>query len=314
MARTALIQHEDFALHDVGSGHPERPERITHLVNKIEGSSLSESLIKIKAKGIPRDIAELAHPLSHLNWVESLGVLPDPTLVAADTVAGPETPRIVRLAAGAIIQAIDAVMLNRADNAFCAVRPPGHHAEDDQAMGFCFYNNIAIGARYLQHHYGLSRIAIVDWDVHHGNGTQHSFETDPTVFFFSIHQFPHYPGTGSARECGQGLGEGFTLNIPVAAGSDDQVYIDHFHRTAIPQLLDFHPDFILISAGFDAHRDDPLGQVNMSEDGFHTLSEMVLDVAARCCSGRLVSILEGGYDLNALANSTLAHIKALQQA
>jgi len=314
MARTALVQHEDFSLHDVGSGHPERPDRITHLINKIEQSTLTKSLIRIKAKEISRDITQLNHSLSHLDWVESLGALSSPTLVSADTMACAETPRIVSLAAGAITQAIDCVMLNQAENAFCAVRPPGHHAEYDRAMGFCFYNNVAIGARYLKQHYGLKRIAIVDWDVHHGNGTQHSFEADPSVFFFSIHQFPHYPGSGSAQECGKGAGEGFTLNIPVAAGSGDSTYIDHFRHTAIPRLRDFQPEFVLISAGFDAHRDDPLGQVNMSEDGFRALTEMVLDLASSSCSGRLVSVLEGGYDLSALANSTLAHLGLLQGA
>ncbi len=314
MARTALVHHGDFALHDVGVGHPEHSGRIIHLIKKICESPLAESLTKINAQEASPAITQLNHSQKHVDWVESLTSLAAPTLVSADTVACASTPRIARLAAGAIVQAIDAVMQGRVDNAFCAVRPPGHHAEFDRAMGFCFYNNIAIGARYLAQHYRLKRVAIIDWDVHHGNGTQHSFEDDPSVFFISIHQFPHYPGTGSIGECGRGDGEGFTLNIPVAAGSDDPVYIDHFRHTIIPRLREFQPDFILLSAGFDAHRNDPLGQINLSEDGFAALSDMVLELANRCCSGRLVSILEGGYNIEALASSALAHLAALYRA
>lgn len=314
MPRTALIRHPDFVLHQVGDGHPERPERISNLINKIDQSTLTESLIHIRAEEVARSIALLNHPQKHIDWVESLSSLALPTLVSADTVACAETPRITRLAAGAVIQAIDTVMQNRANNAFCAVRPPGHHAEYDSAMGFCFYNNIAMGARYLKQHYQLQRIAIIDWDVHHGNGTQHSFADDPSVFFASIHQYPHYPGTGSARENGRGAGEGFTLNIPVPAGSGDADYIDHFRQTIIPRIREFNPEFVLLSAGFDAHRKDPLGQVNLSTEGFAALSDLVLELAATCCAGRLVSVLEGGYDLDALAQSTIAHLQRLLRA
>jgi acetoin utilization deacetylase AcuC-like enzyme len=314
MAQTALIRHPDFVLHDVGAEHPERPDRIVNLINKIDQSPLAESLRSIQAEVIPLAIAQLNHPQKHIDWVESLRSLTTPTLVSADTVACAATPRIARLAAGAVTQAIDAVMQDRADNAFCAVRPPGHHAEYDRAMGFCFYNNIAIGARYFKDHHKLQRVAIIDWDVHHGNGTQHSFAEDPSVFFASIHQYPHYPGTGSALECGRGAGEGFTLNIPVSAGSGDAEYIDHFRHTIIPRLLEFQPEFVLLSAGFDAHKNDPLGQINMSAAGFAALSDMVLELAASCCAGRLVSVLEGGYDLDALADSVLAHLQTLLHA
>jgi acetoin utilization deacetylase AcuC-like enzyme len=205
-------------------------------------------------------------------------------------------------------------MDGRADNAFCAVRPPGHHAESDQAMGFCFFNNVAIGARYLRTHYQLDRVAIIDWDVHHGNGTQHSFSADANVFFFSIHQYPHYPGTGAANECGSGPGKGTTLNIPVAAGSGDPTYIAHFEHSLLPELERFQPEFVLISAGFDAHTNDPLGQVNLTTAGFKTLSNLVLQAASDLCGGRVVSTLEGGYDLDATADSVLAHLQALLQA
>ncbi len=314
MARTALLHHDDFVLHDVGPDHPERPDRIREIINKIDESTLAEELIKVEAQESPRDLLALNHTLQHLEWVEQLHKLPRATAVSADTVACAETPRIARIATGAVLGAIDAVMEGQADNAFCAVRPPGHHAENDRAMGFCFFNNVAIGARYLRTHYQLDRVAIIDWDVHHGNGTQHSFSADPSIFFFSIHQYPHYPGTGAANESGSGLGEGTTLNIPVAAGSDDQTYITHFEQSLLPHLERFQPDFVLLSAGFDAHERDPLGQVNLSTEGFATLSNIVLQAASDLCDGRFVSTLEGGYDLDATADSALAHLQALLQA
>jgi acetoin utilization deacetylase AcuC-like enzyme len=199
------------------------------------------------------------------------------------------------------------------NNVFAAVRPPGHHAEKTQAMGFCIFNNIAIAARYLQKKYKLEKIFILDWDVHHGNGTQHSFEDDPTVFYCSLHQYPHYPGTGAARERGTGAGEGFTLNIPMSAGSADEEYLTAFEEKVILAADSFAPDFVLISAGFDAHQDDPLAGIRLSDDIYYQMSKTMKEISERHCSGRLISFLEGGYNLSALARSTAAHLKALME-
>jgi acetoin utilization deacetylase AcuC-like enzyme len=205
-------------------------------------------------------------------------------------------------------------MEKRADNAFCAVRPPGHHAESGHAMGFCLFNNVAIAARYFQKRYGLERIAIVDWDVHHGNGTQHVFYDDPTVFFFSTHQYPWYPGTGGADERGEGKGEGYTLNVPLSAGMGDKEYLDVFNRTLRLALKAYRPDAIIISAGFDAHRDDPLAGMNLTAEGYKALTRVVKEIAAEHAQGRVLSCLEGGYNLAALAASVEGHLRVLQEA
>jgi acetoin utilization deacetylase AcuC-like enzyme len=200
------------------------------------------------------------------------------------------------------VQACDAVVRGAWRNAFCAVRPPGHHAERDRAMGFCLFNNIAIAARYLQSEHGIGKVAIVDWDVHHGNGTQHIFEEDPSVLYISLHQHPLYPGTGLAGERGRGAGEGFTLNLPLPAGSGDREYREAFDRV-LNRLNEFVPEFILVSAGFDAHRDDPLAGMNLGAESYGWMTRDLLDAAGEHCEGRLVAVLEGGYNLAALAAS-----------
>jgi acetoin utilization deacetylase AcuC-like enzyme len=209
------------------------------------------------------------------------------------------------------LAALDEVLGKRVNNAFCAVRPPGHHAETERAMGFCIFNNVAIGARYAQMNHKLKKILIVDWDAHHGNGTQHIFYEDPTVFYFSVHQFPHYPGTGSDEEEGEGEGKGFTLNMPMCAGSGDLEYIEVFENILYPEAIKFSPDLILISAGFDGHKDDPLSNLNLSAGGFKRFTQVVLKVAEECCEGRVVSVLEGGYNLKAFSESISSHLSAL---
>ncbi|MDZ7260490.1 MAG: histone deacetylase, partial [candidate division KSB1 bacterium] len=233
-------------------------------------------------------------------------------LDSGDTGICPASYEIARLAVGGVLAAVDAVMAGKVRNAFCAIRPPGHHAERTVALGFCIFNNIAIAARYIQEKYHLSKVLIIDWDVHHGNGTQHAFYTDPGVFYFSIHQYPHYPGTGAWEECGAGAGLGTTLNAPMPPGCEDEDYLKVFSEKLKPEVKSFKPDFILISAGFDAHRDDPLSGMCLTEEGFGQMTEMVKNFADQTCNGRIVSLLEGGYNLTALGRSVEQHLRILK--
>jgi acetoin utilization deacetylase AcuC-like enzyme len=215
------------------------------------------------------------------------------------------------LAAGAVIQAVDEVSTGRLTRAFCAVRPPGHHAESTKVMGFCLLNNVAIGARYAQRKHGVGRVAILDWDVHHGNGTQEIFYDDDSVFYISLHQYPYYPGTGAAAERGAGRGEGFTLNCPMGAGSVEKDYLDAFQTQILPALHRFKPELVMISAGFDAHKDDPLASIQLDEESFARMTNLVTEISEQYCGGRIVSVLEGGYNLQALARSVEAHLVAM---
>ncbi len=309
-----MIYHPDALLHDPGAGHPERPARLEAIVQQLKDQALWDEVLHLQPQLAPRRALLRAHSPAHLDQVAALARVERPIYVSQDTAASPNTHRAALLAAGAPLTAIDALLAGRADHAFCCMRPPGHHAEVEQIMGFCFFNNAAVAAHYLRAECGCDKVAIIDWDVHHGNGTQHIFEADGSVFFCSIHQAPLYPGTGAADERGQGAGRGQTLNIPVPAGSTDAEYLGHFTDTIIPALDQFQPDFILLSAGFDAHRRDPLGQVLLSAEGYGELTELVLQLATRHCEGRLVSLLEGGYDLEATAASVAAHLSALLAA
>lgn len=311
MSRTAFFYHPDLLFHDTGNGHPERSSRLEAIVQHLQAGPLWEQLLHRQPHEAPRDALLRVHSSAHLELVAALDQTDRPVQLSPDTVGSPGSHRAALLAAGAGIAAIDAIFAGEIDNAFCCVRPPGHHAEFEQIMGFCLFNNVAIAAQYLRAECGVSRVAIIDWDVHHGNGTQHSFESDNSVFFFSIHQYPHYPGTGTASERGLGPGQGQTMNIPVHAGSSDTDYLLHFEQDLIPAIDEFKPEFILISAGFDAHRNDPLGQIQLSEEGYRALTLHIRHLADRHCSGRLVSLLEGGYHLTSTALSIEAHLQAL---
>ena len=254
------------------------------------------------------------HERGHLERVR-LACARGPGLVDnPDTpVGGPGSFAAALAAVDAVLSAADAVMAGEADNAFCAVRPPGHHALPNYSMGFCLFGTLAIAARYLQEKHGLRRLAVVDWDVHHGNGTQAVFWRDPDVFFASLHQFPFYPGSGAAHERGEGPGEGTTLNIPLPAGTPEDVFLARFETEVLPAVERHAPEAILLSAGFDAHRTDPLGGLRMTEDGFARMTRHIKALAGNCCGGRVVSLLEGGYDLEALQASVAAHLRALAE-
>ncbi len=234
-----------------------------------------------------------------------------PTRLDADTWVSKHSYDVARRAVGGVLLAVDTVIAGQAHNAFAAVRPPGHHALPERAMGFCLLNHVAIAARYAQQQHGVGRILIVDWDVHHGNATQEVFFSDPSVLYFSTHQYPFYPGTGAASESGTGAGQGTTINVPLAAGSGDKELIAAFRERLRPAANAFAPEFVFISAGFDAHHRDPLGQLQVTESGYANLTRIVKDIAERHAAGRLVSVLEGGYNLDALGRSVETHLRVL---
>lgn len=313
-SRTAFLYHPAFRKHQTGWAHPEKRQRLNAITESLKREELRDRLLHPAVR--PATVADLAtvHDLHHIERIRAAceaGGLFEPDEV---TIGAPGTYEAALMAAGAVLTAVDAVMDGTAVNAFCAVRPPGHHAERDRAMGFCFFNNVAIGARYLQLRHGIGRVAIIDWDVHHGNGTQQAFYEDPSVLYFSLHQYPLYPGSGRACEQGSGAGKGFTINCPLGAGSTDSDYLRVFRSDLMPALARFQPEFILISAGFDAHRDDPLAGMAVTEAGFGDMTRLVMESAAQYCGNRLVSVLEGGYDLNALAASVTTHVGALMDA
>jgi acetoin utilization deacetylase AcuC-like enzyme len=298
---TGFLYDEYCLLHDTGPGHPERPARLRAIREGLERSGLWDTLLHLNVGKAKHEWIEAVHPSQHIATIEGIS-LSGGGMVDADTVMSAESYDAALLAAGGAVAGCAAVMKGVCDTAFSAMRPPGHHAERDHAMGFCLFNNVAIAARYLQREHGLERIAIFDWDVHHGNGTQHIFEEDPTVLYISTQQHPLYPGTGMSSETGRGAGEGFTLNIPLPAGCGDEEYRAVF-PTIEAKIREFSPEFLLISAGFDAHRDDPLANMLVTADGFRWMMRRMLDLAAAECNGRLVAVLEGGYHLEALAQS-----------
>ncbi|MEM7310469.1 MAG: histone deacetylase [Planctomycetota bacterium] len=313
MSRTGLISHSDCLAHDTGVGHPERADRLRAVLARLEESGLNGELDAIEAPEADLRALAAVHPPEHVQRIEAACARGAAQLDAGDTAVSPGSFRAARLAAGGVVEAVRRVWSGAWRNAFVAVRPPGHHAERDIAMGFCLFNSVAVAARALQAE-GAGRVAILDWDVHHGNGTQHLFEADPTVFYASLHQWPLYPGTGAESERGLGDGEGTTLNRPMPAGSGDAEWLGEVERSVLPALEAFAPDFLLLSAGFDAHRMDPLGACVLTTAGYAELSRRVAELAASCCEGRIVSVLEGGYHLDALAESVEAHVGALRGA
>ena len=293
----AVVTSDRFADHVTPPGHPERVERAE--VMEVAAAKWVKSGGKVLAprEATDEDLRRI-HDADHLETIRKLRG--KPSMLDPDTFTSPQSDEVARLAAGAVLTSIDHVLGGpKGTRAFAMVRPPGHHAERDRAMGFCLYNNIAVGAAYARAK-GIARVAIVDYDVHHGNGTQHSFYTDPTVLFVSSHQYPFYPGTGAANETGAGAGEGFTLNLPLSAGATDEIYDNTYRTKAIPALHKFKPQLLLISAGFDLHERDPLAGMQVTTEGIGKLTSQLLAAADELCEGRVVLVTEGGYDTKAL--------------
>jgi acetoin utilization deacetylase AcuC-like enzyme len=280
-------------------------------MNRLEWSGLEREMARLPVRSATDDELALAHSREYIALVRREVSEGRSQLSTGDTDICPESEDAARRAAGCALSAVDAVLSKDVSNAFCAIRPPGHHANAMRGMGFCLFNNVALAARYGQRKYGTERVLIADWDVHHGNGTQDLFYEDGTVLFFSTHQSPWYPGTGDASERGAGKGEGKTINCPFPAHTPAAEILVAFREVLIPAARDFHPDLVLLSAGFDSRINDPLGYFLLTDADFHELTRMMLDVAAECCDGRLVSVLEGGYSLEGLALATEAHVRAL---
>jgi acetoin utilization deacetylase AcuC-like enzyme len=312
--RTGFVRHPVFRRHDTGRGHPERAARLAAVEDRLASSGLLAELDVLEPDAAPVTWIARVHDEDHVRRVERLCASGVRVLDAGDTIVSESSWEAALTAAGGAVEAVDRVMDGTWANAFVACRPPGHHAERDVAMGFCLFNNVAVAAAHLRAVRGVERVAILDWDVHHGNGTQHVFEADPTVFYASLHQWPWYPGTGAADERGVGQGEGATLNCPMSAGTGDVQWLHAIETSVIPALERFDPGFVLISAGFDAHEQDPLSHTRVTTDGFRRMTKLVRALAASHCGGRVVSLLEGGYDLDALADSVEAHVGELLTA
>ena len=314
MGKTGFVYHPAYLEHDMGAGHPESPNRLRAIMQQLEQSGTAARLTRIEPREAEDEWITQIHTPLYLAMLKTQAPTNGRISLDPDTSMSPGSLTAAYLAAGGALAAVDAIMSRQVDQAFCAVRPPGHHAEAGHAMGFCLFNNVAIAARYAQKKHGLTRVLIVDWDVHHGNGTQHSFENDPSVLFFSTHQYPHYPGTGRESERGRGAGEGFTINVPMEAGEGGEEYREIFQKSLVPTADSFKPEFVIVSAGFDAHKDDPLGNMGLTEEGYLNLTGIVAGIAKRHAGGRMLSSLEGGYHLTALATSVDRHIQALLAA
>tara|TARA_R110002095_G_scaffold211049_1_gene198790 strand:- start:7126 stop:8199 length:1074 start_codon:yes stop_codon:yes gene_type:complete len=306
---TYLFTHRDCLFHDTGTGHPERADRLRIVLHQLD----LENFPMLERRDAPmatREQLALAHTPAHLDLIAARAPQAGIINLDPDTFMSPGSENAALRAAGAVIAAVDAVMEQPDTNAFCATRPPGHHAEADRAMGFCLYNNIAIGAIYAREKYGLERVAVVDFDVHHGNGTQDIFEADASLFYASSHQAPFYPGTGAASETGVGN----IVNVPLPADAGSTEFRGAYDDVIFPALARFDPQILLVSAGFDAHEKDPLANLNLTGADYSWISEKLMAVADKHCEGRLVSVLEGGYDLEGLAEGVDAHVKALLRA
>ena len=304
--KTAIITTDTYKNHDTGQGHPERADRVTVVVDHLKKKKF-KNLIWKKPKKFDPKYLEYAHDKSYLDSLTESFPKLGLNFLDSDTILSPGSKEAARDAVGSILTAIDGVMKKDFKNAFCAVRPPGHHAEKQKAMGFCVYNNVAVGAYYLLEKFKLKKVAIIDFDVHHGNGTQDIFYDNEKVLYISSHQYPYYPGSGAASDKGI---KNNILNVPLIAGTQSHEFLNAYD-SIFKKLKNFNPEFILLSAGFDAHKDDPLAQINLESKDYYILTKRIMILAKEICGEKIVSILEGGYDLNALKESVDYHIKSL---
>ena len=299
------------AKHDAGAGHPEQPRRYAAVAQALRDAGLWKQCREIGPRAVSREDLQLVHEPRYLDLAEREIADGADQLSTGDTAVGPHSWEAAKRATGCALAAVDGVFKGDAKTAFCLIRPPGHHASPGRGMGFCILNNIALAARHVQRRHGVSRVLIIDWDVHHGNGTQDAFYTDGSVFFFSVHQSPWYPGTGRAAETGEAEGKGATLNCPLPAGSGRQEIFAGFEEKLIPAMEKFRPEFVLVSAGFDSREGDPLGQFRLTDADFADLTRITRGIADRSAQGRVVSMLEGGYNLTGLASAATAHVQAM---
>src|SRR5580704_4639895 len=306
---TLLITHPAFLQHLTPAGHPERPDRLRAINAALEAEKF-QALDRAEAPLAPLEVIALVHPMDYVTELRDATPKEGIIHLDADTSMSPGSFEAGLRAAGGAIRAVDEVLAKKAANAFVATRPPGHHAETARPMGFCFFGNAAIAARYAQDHHGIARAAIVDFDVHHGNGSQEIFWADKTVMYCSTHQMPLFPGTGAVGESGE---HDTIVNAPLRPGDGGKAFRAAFAERILPRLEDFRPELVIISAGFDAHMRDPLANLNLNEEDFAWATRKIMEVADRCAEGRVVSVLEGGYDLEALANSAAAHVTALMR-
>ena len=304
--KTGLITSGTYQNHNTGDGHPEKIDRVTVVIDNFKKLD-NKDLVWKKPSKFNRSLLEITHNSDYINFVEKSFPEKGLSFLDGDTIVSPGSKDATLDAVGSIITAIDGVQNKDFNNAFCAVRPPGHHAEKNKAMGFCIYNNVAVGANYLINKYKLKKVAIIDFDVHHGNGTQDIFYDNEKVLYISTHQYPYYPGSGTNDEKGK---HNNILNIPLPAGTTSEEYLNAY-EFVLNKIKEFKPEFILLSAGFDAHKDDPLAQLQLESKDFYSITKRTLELSKQYCDGKVVSILEGGYDLQALQESTEMHVKAL---
>ncbi|MDA9601044.1 histone deacetylase family protein [bacterium] len=304
--KTGLITSDTYQNHNTGDGHPEKIDRVTVVIDNLKKFD-NKDLVWKKPSKFDRSLLEITHNSDYINFVEKSFPEKGLSFLDGDTIVSPGSKDATSDAVGSIITAIDGVQNKNFSNAFCAVRPPGHHAEKNKAMGFCIYNNVAVGANYLINKYKLKKVAIIDFDVHHGNGTQDIFHDNEKVLYISTHQYPYYPGSGTNDEKGK---YNNILNIPLPAGTTSEEYLNAY-EFVLKKIREFKPEFVLLSAGFDAHKDDPLAQLQLESKDFYSITKRTLELSKQYCNGKVVSILEGGYDLLALQESTEMHVKAL---
>jgi acetoin utilization deacetylase AcuC-like enzyme len=301
-----IVRHEIYLKHETDEYHPENPNRLRRIYAMLDDMG-DEGITYVPPRWATMEEIALNHESSYIASIMATQDKPSRRL-DPDTSTSPKSYEAACMAVGGVLELSDRLMASEVRSGFALVRPPGHHAERDRAMGFCIFNNVAVGARYLAAKYGVKRILLIDWDLHHGNGTQHSFYRDPGVLYFSTHQYPYYPGTGHYEEIGEGEGKGYTVNVPLSYGMGDTDYIYVFSEVLLPLANRYKPEFILVSAGFDTHRDDPLGGMAVTEKGFAEMTRMILAVAEEHCKNKVLFALEGGYDLNGLTDSVQAVI------